>query len=208
MRHNLSDVGALMKDRRSFAPEQFSTRKVHQDVVEEVLRAAIWAPTHGMTQPWRFTVFQGEGLEVIRQGLPSWYTAFVGNDHVVDAKLDKLRKRMDSCNCVIGIGMVPDPKERISQEDEEWAVAAAVQNMHLMCTAYGLGAKWTTPKFMSLPEVKEAMGLPEQGKVMGLFYVGYPDKAWPSSHRWPLEFVTRWKTDAEDMTPHEHKPSV
>ena len=70
--------------------------------------------------------------------------------------------------------MVPDVNGRISPSDEEWAVASAVQNMHLMCTAYGLGAKWTTPKFMVLPEVKVALGLPEEGKVMGLMYVDIP----------------------------------
>ena len=74
MRHNLSDITALIKDRRSFAPEQHSARKVHRDVVEEILRAGIWAPTHGMTQPWRFTVFQEEGLEALRLGMPLWYT--------------------------------------------------------------------------------------------------------------------------------------
>ena len=208
MRHNLSDVGALIRDRRSFAPEQFSSRRVHRDVVEEVLRAGTWAATHGMTQPWRFSVFQGEGLAVIREGLPTWYAAHVGEGNVVEKKLEKLRHRLDVCNCVIGIGMVPDVNGRISTQDEEWAVAAAVQNMHLMCTAYGLGAKWTTPKFMALPQVKEALGLPEDGKVMGLMYVGYPNREWPESHRWPLEFVTRWHDGKEEPRPHEQKPSV
>ena len=177
-------------------------------MVEEVLRAGTWAATHGMTQPWRFSVFQGEGLAVIREGLPMWYAAHVGKDHVVEKKLERLRHRLDMCNCVIGIGMVPDVNERISTQDEEWAVAAAVQNMHLMCTAYGLGAKWTTPKFMTLPQVKEALGLPEYGKVMGLMYVGYPNRDWPESHRWPLEFVTRWHDGTGEPRPHEQKPSV
>ena len=84
MRHNLSDVGALIKDRRSFAPEQFSSRKVHRDVVEEVLRAGTWAATHGMTQPWRFSVFQGEGLNILREGLPAWYVSQVGEENVVE----------------------------------------------------------------------------------------------------------------------------
>ena len=208
MRHNLSDVSALIKDRRSFAPETFSSRRVHRDVVEEVLRAGTWAATHGMTQPWRFTVFQGEGLNVLREGLPQWYISHVGAEGVSERKLDKLRHRLDTCNCVIGIGMVPDVNERISLQDEEWAVAGAVQNMHLMCTAYGLGAKWTTPKFMTLPEVKATLGLPKQGKVMGLMYVGYPDQPWPESHRWPLEFVTRWKDGSDEQPAHEQKPSV
>ena len=95
MRHNLSDVGALIRDRRSFAPEQFSSRRVHRDVVEEVLRAGTWAATHGMTQPWRFSVFQGEGLAVIREGLPMWYAAHVGEENVVEKKLEKLRHRLD-----------------------------------------------------------------------------------------------------------------
>lgn len=208
MRHNLSDVSALIRDRRSFAPEQFSSRRVHRDVVEEVLRAGTWAATHGMTQPWRFTVFQGDGLHVLREGLPHWYVQHVGQDGLQPKKLEKLQHRLDLCNCVIGIGMVPDVNGRISPSDEEWAVASAVQNMHLMCTAYGLGAKWTTPKFMVLPEVKVALGLPEEGKVMGLMYVGYPDRAWPESHRWPLEFVTRWKDSASDIQIHERKPTV
>ena len=94
-----------------------------------------------------------------------------------------------------------------SQQDEECR-GLPVQNMHLMCTAYGLGAKWTTPQFMTLPQVKEALGLPEDGKVMGLMYVGYPNRAWPESHRWPLEFVTRWHDGTEEPRPHEQKPSV
>jgi len=208
MRHNLSDVGALIKDRRSFAPESFSSRKVHRDVVEEILRAGMWAPTHGMTQPWRFTVFQEEGLQALRDGLPKWYQEAVGEENVNDVKLGKLRGRLDTCNCVIGIGMVPDVNERISAEDEEWAVASAVQNMHLMCTAFGLGAKWTTPGFMALPSVKDALALPEEGKVMGLFYVGYPDVPWPQSHRWPLEFVTRWKDGESETILHERRPTV
>ena len=79
--------------------------------------------------------------------------------------------------------------------------------MHLMSTAYGLGAKWTTPAFMKLPEVKVALGLPEEGKVMGLFlWVPRPGVAGVASLA--LEFVTRWKTSQEAITMHERKPTV
>jgi len=184
-------------------------RKVHRDIVEEILRAGTWAATHGMVQPWRFTVFSGEGLNVLREGLPQWYASHVGPDKVNEARVAKFKARFDACNCVIGLGRVHDPEGRISEEDNAWAVAAAVQNMHLMCTAYGLGAKWTTPKFMMRPEVKEAMGLPEEGSVMGLFYVGYPDGEWPKSHRMPLEFVTRWQDGkAQSLKRHELKPTL
>ena len=117
MRHNLSDVAALMKDRRSFSPEAMGPRKVHRDIVEEILRAGTWAATHGMTQPWRFTVFSGEGLDVLREGLPQWYASHVGPDQVNEVRVAKLKARFDACNCVIGLGRVHDPEGRISEED-------------------------------------------------------------------------------------------
>ena len=80
MRHNLSDIQALIKDRRSFAPEGFSKRRVQRDQIEDILRAGIWAPTHGMTQPWRFTVFMEEGLETLREGLPAWYRKWTSEE--------------------------------------------------------------------------------------------------------------------------------
>ena len=49
MRHNLSDTTALIKDRRSISPEQFSDRRVHKEILEEILTNGTWAPTHGMT---------------------------------------------------------------------------------------------------------------------------------------------------------------
>jgi nitroreductase len=46
---------------------------------------------------------------------------------------------------------------------------------------------------MHLPEVKSFVGLPENGEVLGFFYMGYPvDGAWPKSHRKPLEYVMDW----------------
>ena len=62
---------------------------------------------------------------------------------------------------------------------------------------------------MVRPEVKEALGLPEEGTVMGLFYVGYPEGDWPKSHRMPLEFVTRWREGGpSSLKKHELKPTL
>ncbi|MGO4887353.1 nitroreductase family protein [Anaerobacillus sp. MEB173] len=32
-----------------------------EDLILELLNDAIWAPNHGLREPWRFVVFQGEG---------------------------------------------------------------------------------------------------------------------------------------------------
>lgn len=193
MRHNLSDTNELIRDRRTIAPEKYSSRKVHREVVEEVLRNGTWAPTHGMTQPWRFKVYMGDGLKSIMGQMPLWYKNFVSEEKFSQKKYDKLVARGEKCSVVVAITMERDPNGRIPEIEEVEAIACAVQNMYLTCTAHGIGGFWSTPKFLQLPEVKAFVGLPQNGEVLGIFYMGYPeDGAWPKSHRKPLEYVTDW----------------
>lgn len=192
MRHNLSDTNELIRDRRTIAPEKYSTRKVHREVVEEVLRNATWAPTHGMTQPWRFKVFMGEGLEKIGEKLPTWYKNFVAEDKFSQKKYDKLAERVSYCSVVVAVCMEKDPNGRIPELEEVEAVACAVQNMYLTCTAHGLGALYSTPGFIYTEEVKQFLNLDESSRCLGLFFMGYPEGDWPKSHRKPLEYVTEW----------------
>ena len=63
MKYNLSEITEVIKNRRTIYPEMYSTRKVHKEIIEDLLNNAIWAPTHGLTQPWRFTVFMEDSLK-------------------------------------------------------------------------------------------------------------------------------------------------
>lgn len=192
MRHNLSDTNELIRDRRTISPEKYSSRKVHKEVVEEILRNGTWAPTHGMTQPWRFKVFIGEGVKRIGERLPIWYKNFIGEEKFSQKKFEKLEARGEKCSVIIAVTMVPDSTGRIPEVEEIEAVACAVQNMYLTCTAHGIGGFYSTPGFLYTEEVKEFLNLEEGGRVLGLFYLGYPEGDWPKSHRKPLEYVTEW----------------
>ena len=61
MKYSVSDLSDLIRDRRTIYPKDYTAREVHRDIIERVVQNAIWAPNHGMTQPWRFSVFTGEG---------------------------------------------------------------------------------------------------------------------------------------------------
>jgi len=197
MRHNLSDTTALLRDRRSVSPEKYSTRKVHREIVEQALTNAIWAPTHGMTQPWRFKAYVGEGMKQIGPQLAQWYRAVAG-ERFSESKYAKLVARGERVTAMVIMAVVPDPNGRISIEDERMAVACAAQNMYLTCTAHGIGGFWSTPSYIKLPEVRAFAGLSEDAEVLGFFYMGYPEGGeWPKSHRKPLEYVTDWITEAE-----------
>lgn len=193
MRYNLSEITALIKDRRTIYPEQFSTRTIQKEQIETILNAAIWAPTHGNTQPWRFTVFMGESKNDLSEFLAKTYLEITPVDKQSDLKLTKMMNRPKLASAIIVVSMKRDESHRIKELEEIEAVACAIQNMHLTCTAYGIGAFWATPSPVYANQMNDYLGLNTEDKCLGIFYLGYPAIEWPKAHRKPIEYVTEWK---------------
>jgi len=194
MRFNLSEINELFRSRRTIYPEQFTERKIHREQIEVILNNAQWAPTHGNTQPWRFKVFMEEGRNGLSQFLGQTYQELTPVEQQNDLKLAKLVARPLRSSVVIAIVMHRQPEEKILEIEEIEAVACAVQNMHLSCTAYGLGGFWSTPKLVYTPQMNSFLNIGEKDKCLGLFYIGYPAIEWPKGHRKPLEYTTEWIT--------------
>lgn len=68
---NPEEVTKIIRGRRSQFPAQFKENDpVADSIIEEILENANWAPTHKLTQPWRFIVYTGAGLKTFWR-LPS-----------------------------------------------------------------------------------------------------------------------------------------
>ncbi|MBM3424943.1 MAG: nitroreductase [Bacteroidetes bacterium] len=192
MRYNLSEITQLIRDRRTIYPEQFSSRQVHKEQIELILNNAQWAPTHGNTQPWRFHVFMDKGKERLSQFLGETYLSLTPTEQQVDSKLAKLMRRPLLSSAVIAVSMARQKERKILEIEEIEAVACAIQNMHLTCTAYEIGLFWSTPKLIYSTTMNDFLGLSEDDKCLGLIYLGYPSIEWPDAHRIPLEYHTQW----------------
>lgn len=193
MKYNLSEITEVIQNRRTIFPEQYSDRKVHREIVEKILNNAIWAPSHGMTQPWRFRVYMGEQRRELSNFLGDAYRSFAG-DNFDQGKYDKITNRPLLASAIIVVNMSRDRREKILEIEEIEAVACAVQNMYLSATAYGLGSFWATPKFIYSDLVNEFFELETNDKCLGIFYLGYPktEIGWPKGQRKPIEYVTTW----------------
>jgi nitroreductase len=194
MKYNLSEISDLIKNRRTIFPEFYSDRKIHREQVETILNNAIWAPNHGSTQPWQFKVFIGEGRQQLSDFLSNLYTDKTAAEDFKQMKFNKLKNRPMMAGAVIAVSLKRDPESKIKEIEEIEAVACAIQNMYLTCTAWGLGSFWSTPKLMYTEEMNDFLELEGEDKCLGLFYIGYPkpDYEWPSSHRKPIEYCTEW----------------
>jgi nitroreductase len=192
MKYNLSEITEVIRNRRSITPEQFNARKIHREQIELLLNNATWAPSHGMTQPWRFKVFMEDGLVKLSTFLPELYKMKTPEESFNNGKFTKMKERPLKASAVVAVCMERDPSGKIAEIEEVEAVACAVQNLTLTATAYGFGAFWATPKLIYTKEMNAFLGIGEQDKCLGLIYLGYTDNDWPKSHRKPLEYVTEW----------------
>jgi nitroreductase len=193
MRHNLSEITAIIKDRRTIYPEQYSDRKIHDEQIELLLNNAIWAPSHGLTQPWRFIVFQENALLDLSEALGQIYIKNTPQEKFNDQKMMKMVSRPRKASAVIALILHREKDTKISEKDDFAAVACAVENMHLTATAQGIGAFWATPQLISSQDFHSFLELSDEQSCVGLFYLGYPAIEWPKGQRKPIEYLTTWK---------------
>lgn len=185
-------INHIITTRRTIKPKMMANRDIPLDILQQMLENANWAPTHGMTEPWRFSVFMGAAREKLATFLAETYKAITPVEIFKPNKYEGMRENAMLAPAVIAIGMKRQPSKKISELDEIQAVACAVQNMHLTATAHGLGGFWSTNIAAVSSEMAAYIGLDKQDRALGLFYVGYPKVDWPTGSRQPMEDKVRW----------------
>lgn len=161
----------LIRKRRSIFPASYTDQPIEKEVIEQILENANWAPNHRHTAPWRFKVFQGDALQDLSDYLSNWYRENTPAEKFSEKKLEKTKNKPLRSGCVIAICMQRDPDKSLPEWEEIAAVACAVQNMWLSCTAYGIGSYWSSPR--SIIEARDFLSLSEGERCLGLFYMGY-----------------------------------
>src|SRR5580658_7449511 len=177
------------RTRRTIKPAAMdSSREIAHELLVEILEDAHWAPTHGLTQPWRFHVFTGDGRIRLADALQSLYDDTTPQDEIWPEKRAKLRDGLLQAPVCVAVSALTESGGKISRMDEICATACAVQNLLLSAHQRGVGSYWTTPPVACRPEFTLWLGLDSRHTPMGLVYLGYPkDGEAPSSNRVPLE---------------------
>lgn len=190
MSYDISQISDVIKNRRSIFPKNYSGERVSDEVISEMLEHANWAPTHKMTEPWRFTVFCDQGIEAFANFQAELYLKSVGKKPDKD-KIKKLKLKPLMCSHIISIGMKRN--KSVPKMEEIAAVAAAVQNMHLTATAYGVGCYWSTGGVTYDKNANSFFGLGDKDLLMGFLYIGMPKSGkWPKGKRKSIGKKVNW----------------
>jgi nitroreductase len=186
------EFNELVRSRRSVFPDQFVPgKKVDDEIVRQILINAVWAPNHGQTEPWYFTVFTGDGLKQLAAFQSELYKQEAGSGFV-QGKYIKLQQQPLRASHIIAIGMKRTTTKAIPEIEDIEAVACAVENIYLSVTAYGIGGYWTTGGITYSENAKSFFGLEENDKLLGFFYIGHVAIPSPKAKRQPIEEKAKW----------------
>ncbi len=181
----MQDTLELIRARRSI--RRYDSRPVAAALVEQLLEAAIWAPSAHNRQPWRFVVISdaatkrrlatamGEQLrrDLAADGLP---------DDFIERDASRSYNRLTAAPLLILLSLTladmdAYPDERRAGHEALMAAqstAMAGQNILLAAHALGLGACWLCAPLFCPQTVRRTLDLPDDWQPQGLITAGYP----------------------------------
>ena len=175
----------LIHTRRSI--RRYEGRPVPPALVDQLLEAAIWAPSAHNRQPWRFVVIDGDAT---RRELAAAMGARLRQDlaadgappEVVARDADRSYARITAAPllilvCLTMADMDAYPDARRAANESMMAVQSAAmagQNLLLAAHALGLGACWLCAPLFCPDVVRQTLALPDTWQPQGLITAGYP----------------------------------
>lgn len=192
-----------IQHRRSMGVARLLPEPVPRYLIQRALEAADWAPSHGDTEPWRFTVYAEESRRALGDAFAEAYRLDAEREgDFKQTAFDAQRERVWGAPVWVSIGMQPalrpDGSLKMTVEEELMATACAVQNLHLVACAQGLAGMWLSKGVFRHPHVAEFAGLkPPHGRLLGFFILGWPAIAWPEGERRPLREKVRWAQESD-----------
>ncbi len=149
---------------------KYTDEPVEKELIEEILRAGMQAPSTANQQPWEFYVVTDRALcgKLGAVSKPSWPAA--------------------------GAPVVIVTAYREASRLSGWAqidLSICMENMWLAADALGLGAVWLgiAPNEDRMKDVEQLIGMPEGIRAFGLFALGHPAESKEQEDRFKPERI-------------------
>jgi len=194
MNFNIEEVNQLIRQRRSVFPKDYKPGATVPDlVVNQMLENANWAPTHKLTEPWRFVVFSGDGRSKLAAFQAKCYKEVTQRDgSFKEERYRNLLSKPLQSSHIIAVGMKRDVEKRIREVEEIGAVFCAIQNIYLTATAYGVGCYLSTGGVTYFEEAKAFFGWEKEDKLIGFLNIGVTDRQPPDGRRRAITEKVNW----------------
>ena len=180
----------VIRSRRSVV--RFTPDPVSPDLVMRLLDAAVWSPNHRVTEPWQFFVLEGESKRQFAEIRRDFRQKQLPNPNAPEAQpaLQKVYRDTIETPLILAVTshLADDAEVR---EEDLWATYGAAYGFMLAAWAEGLGTYFRTGAMRDDPRLRRLLSLPENRRIIGITYAGYPAEV-PSRRRTPAAEKTVW----------------
>ena len=174
-----------IKNRRSV--RNYHQKEISLDLVDRVLETARWAPSAHNAQPWRFFILVDKCVRenLITKMAQCFYQDLL-NDGVTkefaatrcEASITRLSTSPVIILACIDSGKIKYYPDTLRKNAEEilasQSLAAALQNILLTASSFGLGSCWFSAPLFCQDVVKKVVGIPKDYIPQALVTLGYP----------------------------------
>ncbi|MFD2760023.1 nitroreductase family protein [Lentibacillus juripiscarius] len=163
-----------IRDRRA-VKKGYSDKPVTEETIKKLLEDAVWAPTHGIRQPWRFIFVGPEQKESFADKVAATYP---------EERQENRRAYLREPNAFL-IVVMEEPASQKQWDENFGAAACMIQNFWLLAWEHKLGVVWKTNPHIYDPNVKDILNIGEDEKIVGFLHLGYFDQAPAKKERIP-----------------------
>ncbi|MED1796640.1 nitroreductase [Brevibacillus nitrificans] len=171
-------ISKVIRERRSIKKD-YKPDAVPEELVLELLNDAVYAPNHGLREPWRFLFISTESKETfIERMLPVY----------APEQRETRRQLFSEPAAFLVVIMKEDPRQKQWEEDFS-ATCAMIQNFQLLAWERGLGVVWKTNPHNWDPKAHQVMGVQPGEKIVGFLHLGFfePESTPKAGPRTPAE---------------------
>ena len=173
------NIEELILGRRTI--HNYSDKPVADTVIRRALELALWAPNHKLTMPWQFTLVGPEARTELAKLSLALKETKKGTAFDAEQRLS-LQAEFLRPSHLVAVSMKRNGDARQEREDYA-AVAGGLENAALYLWSLGIGTKWSTSPLIRDKNVYSALRInSETEEMVGLLWIGYPDKV-PQSLR-------------------------
>ena len=174
---------------RTFKPEPLP-----RHVIERLLGAAVRAPNHKLTEPWRFVVVTGQAKRRYAEIRKAHRARKFDNPESPEARAAMEKTYQEHLNTPAFLFVLTQVSDDpVRREEDYGATMMAIENLLVAAAADGIGTFLRTGGIMTHPDVVALIGVPADARIVGIISLGYLAQApEPSPRRKPVPDVVRW----------------
>lgn len=154
------------KIKERFSIRKFKSTSIPDELINEILDTARWAPSGLNNQPWKFIIIKNPQIK---------------EEIAAQTKYSKIIQNAPLC-----IAVFYNKDEGYNYVKDVQAMGAAIQNILLAIHNLNLGGVWLGEILNKRMEVERILSVPENFELMAVIALGYPNEKSTKRSRKPL----------------------